>query len=86
MTTVRCQGFRVFSPSAFYPIHYEKWKMYFEMKDKTATMKKLEKAMIIHVWNKLSRSEPVDVNSDVPYAVIARRHCPRVFKNCGGTF
>ncbi|XP_076225440.1 lactosylceramide 4-alpha-galactosyltransferase-like isoform X2 [Nomia melanderi] len=86
MSTVRCQGFRVFSPSAFYPIHYEKWKMYFEMKDKNVTMKRLEKAMIIHVWNKLSGSEPVRVNSDVPYAVIARKHCPLVFKNCGDTF
>ncbi|XP_053970922.1 lactosylceramide 4-alpha-galactosyltransferase-like [Hylaeus volcanicus] len=86
MTTARCHGFKVFPPTAFYPIHYKNWKMYFETKDKNATMKMLERAMAIHVWNKLSKSEEVRVNSDVPYAVIARRHCPIVFNNCGTVF
>ncbi|XP_076285843.1 lactosylceramide 4-alpha-galactosyltransferase-like [Lasioglossum baleicum] len=86
MTTTRCQGFKVFSPSTFYPIHFRKWRKYFETKDKNATMKMLENSIAIHVWNKLSKSKPVHVNSNVPYAIIARQHCPRVFKNCGDTF
>ncbi|KZC04750.1 PREDICTED: lactosylceramide 4-alpha-galactosyltransferase-like [Dufourea novaeangliae] len=86
MTTTRCHGFKVFPPSAFYPVHYKKWEMYFETKDKNTTMKMLEKAMTIHVWNKLSRSRQIRVNSDVPYAVVAREHCPKVFNNCGETF
>ncbi|XP_076649313.1 lactosylceramide 4-alpha-galactosyltransferase-like [Halictus rubicundus] len=86
MTSVRCQGFKVFSPSAFYPIHYKKWRKYFETKDSNATMKILGKSMTIHVWNKLSKSKPIHVNSNVPYATIARKHCPLVFKNCGDTF
>ena len=86
MSTTRCQGFKVFPPSAFYPVHYKKWKMYFETRDKNTTMKMLEKAMVIHVWNKLSKSQEVRVNSDVPYAVIARKHCPKVFSNCGTVF
>ncbi|XP_076248960.1 lactosylceramide 4-alpha-galactosyltransferase-like [Calliopsis andreniformis] len=86
MTTTRCQGFKVFPPSAFYPVHYKKWKMYFETTDKNVTMKMVEKAMAIHVWNKLSKSKEVRVDSDVPYAVIARKHCPKVFNNCGKVF
>ncbi|KAF3426284.1 hypothetical protein E2986_07236 [Frieseomelitta varia] len=86
MTTSRCHGFKVFSPSAFYPIHYKKWKVYFKTKDRNKTMKIVEKAMAIHVWNKFSKSEKVNVNSDVPYVIIARNHCPRVFNNCGEVF
>ncbi|XP_006572148.1 lactosylceramide 4-alpha-galactosyltransferase isoform X2 [Apis mellifera] len=86
MSTSRCQGFKVFPPSAFYPIHYDNWKVYFQTKNKNATMKILEKAMAIHVWNKLSSAEKVDVNSDVPYVNIARKHCPKIFNNCGKVF
>ncbi|XP_017755212.1 PREDICTED: lactosylceramide 4-alpha-galactosyltransferase-like isoform X2 [Eufriesea mexicana] len=86
MTATRCHGFKVFPPSAFYPVHYYQWKVYFETKDKNATMKMLEKAMAIHVWNKLSKYEKVFVNSDVPYVVIARKHCPKIFNNCEEVF
>ncbi|XP_043248329.1 lactosylceramide 4-alpha-galactosyltransferase-like [Colletes gigas] len=86
MTTARCHGFKVFPPSTFYPIHYKKWRMYFETKDMNETMKMLEKAMVIHVWNNLSKYEEVRVNSDVPYAVIARKYCPKVFNNCRTIF
>lgn len=86
MTTDRCRGFTVFPPSVFYPIHYKKWKKYFDTRDSNATLKILSKAKAIHVWNKLSKAEQVRVNSHVPYAVIARKHCPYVFNNCGKIF
>ena len=86
MTPARCAGFKVFPPSTFYPIHYKNWKMYFETKNKNATMKMIEKAMAIHVWNKLSNAREVRVDSDVPYAIIARKHCPKIFNNCGKIF
>lgn len=86
MTTVRCRGFKVFSPSVFYPIHYKKWKMYFESQDRNTTMEIVKKARAIHVWNKLSRYEEVRVDSEVPYAIIARKYCPRIFNNCGKVF
>ncbi|KAG7189715.1 hypothetical protein KM043_017383 [Ampulex compressa] len=86
MTTARCHGFRVFPPTAFYPVHYKKWRKYFDIKDRNATMKSLENSMVIHLWNKLSQAEQVDVDSDVPYAAIARKYCPEVFSNCGKVF
>ncbi|XP_019700358.1 lactosylceramide 4-alpha-galactosyltransferase isoform X2 [Harpegnathos saltator] len=73
MTTARCHSFTVFPPSIFYPVHYKKWKNYFEVKNSNETMKILNKAKAIHVWNKLSKAEQVRVDSNVPYAVIARR-------------
>lgn len=86
MTVARCHGFRVFPSSAFYPIHFTSWKRYFDKVDLNTTMKALKKARAIHVWNKLSKSTKVRVDSDVPYAVIARKYCPKVFANCGDFF
>ncbi|XP_012254710.2 lactosylceramide 4-alpha-galactosyltransferase-like [Athalia rosae] len=86
MNTVRCHGFTVHPPSAFYPIPYKKWKRYFEKKNKNATMKLLEKSRAIHVWNKLSRNENVTVGSQVPYGLIAQKYCPKVYKHCGKIF
>lgn len=86
MTKIRCNGFTVYPPSAFYPIHYKKWKRYFENKNKDATMKMLEKSLVIHVWNKLSKNQNISVGSQVPYALIAEKHCPKVYSHCGKVF
>lgn len=86
MTTARCRGFTVYPPSVFYPIHYKQWRKYFEIRNSNTTLKTLSKAKAIHVWNKLSKDEKVRVDSNVPYAVIARKYCPRVFNNCGKIF
>ncbi|XP_074094401.1 lactosylceramide 4-alpha-galactosyltransferase isoform X2 [Cotesia typhae] len=86
MTSKRCHGFTVYPPSAFYPIHYKMWKEYFDSKNKTETLKVIDKAYAIHVWNKLSHSEEIKVGSDVPYAVIANQYCPKVYNNCGKIF
>ncbi|XP_014299405.2 lactosylceramide 4-alpha-galactosyltransferase [Microplitis demolitor] len=86
MTSKRCHGFTVYPPSAFYPIHYKMWKQYFESKNKTQVLKVIENAYAIHVWNKLSHSEIINVGSDVPYATIASQYCPQVYNNCGKVF
>ncbi|XP_046735357.1 lactosylceramide 4-alpha-galactosyltransferase-like [Diprion similis] len=86
MTTDRCHGFNVYPPSTFYPIYYEKWKRYFEETDRNATFKLLEDSLLIHVWNNLSKNEKIVVGSQAPYALIAQKHCPKVYNNCGKVF
>ncbi|XP_015597831.1 lactosylceramide 4-alpha-galactosyltransferase isoform X2 [Cephus cinctus] len=86
MTSRKCHGFKVFPPSAFYPIHYKKWRKYFETKDANATMKILQKAKAIHVWNKLSESRSIKVGSKVPYAIIAEKYCPKIYRSAGTEF
>ncbi|XP_058789629.1 lactosylceramide 4-alpha-galactosyltransferase-like [Phymastichus coffea] len=86
MTTERCSGFQVFPPSAFYPIFYKEWRRYFTMIDSNETMQMIEEARAIHVWNKLSASEVVRVGSEVPYALLAQKHCPRIYNSCGPYF
>lgn len=86
MTAERCDGFELLPPSSFYPIHYGNWRLYFESRHKNATMELVKKARAIHMWNKLSINETVRVESDVPYAIVAREYCPRIFDNCGKIF
>ncbi|XP_026669984.1 lactosylceramide 4-alpha-galactosyltransferase-like [Ceratina calcarata] len=86
LTTKRCHGFEIFSPSVFYPIRYENWTMYFKDEEKERTIELMKEARVIHLWNKLSKYKEVPVESDVPYAILARRHCPRVFYNSGTIF
>lgn len=85
MTKSRCRGFTVFPPSAFYPIPYPTWKQYFVMDNKNETMKKISEAKAIHVWNKFSSSESVKVGSEVPYDIVARKYCPKIYQNSGKT-
>ncbi|XP_034937294.1 lactosylceramide 4-alpha-galactosyltransferase-like isoform X2 [Chelonus insularis] len=86
MTKARCHGFNVYPPSTFYPIHYKKWKLYFDAKKRNETLRMIEKALIIHVWNKLSQFETIRIGSDVPYAIIANQYCPKIFNNCSKFF
>ncbi|XP_043475820.1 lactosylceramide 4-alpha-galactosyltransferase-like isoform X2 [Leptopilina heterotoma] len=86
MTKDKCQGFQVFQPSVFYPIFYPSWKKYFVTNDFNATMKTIENSKAIHVWNKFSKTEKLQVGSNVPYGKIAEKYCPKTYKNCGKTF
>ena len=76
-----CDGFRIFPANFFYPIHWRMWKDYFVktkfLSDKI--MKKISHSYAIHVWNKFSASTPVEINSLQPYAIVAKKNCPKVF-------
>ncbi|XP_051161558.1 lactosylceramide 4-alpha-galactosyltransferase-like isoform X2 [Leptopilina boulardi] len=86
MTKDQCQGFDVFPPSVFYPIFYPSWRKYFTTDNTNKTMNTIEKSKAIHVWNKLSKLEKVQVGSNVPYGKIAEKYCPKTYKNCGTIF
>ncbi|XP_067005166.2 lactosylceramide 4-alpha-galactosyltransferase isoform X1 [Anabrus simplex] len=86
MTPERCRGFTVHPPSAFYPIPWQKWRLYFDEKDADRTMSKLNESLAIHVWNKFSVAENITVGSRQPYAQIAKKFCPKVYSHCGKIF
>ncbi|XP_063977475.1 lactosylceramide 4-alpha-galactosyltransferase-like [Diachasmimorpha longicaudata] len=86
MTPHRCRGFTVYPPSAFYPIHYKKWKLYFDEKERNSTMNIIHRALAIHVWNKLSSSEVISSPSQVPYAIVASEYCPKIYNHSGKFF
>ncbi|KAL7297980.1 hypothetical protein TKK_0008992 [Trichogramma kaykai] len=79
-----CKGFQVFHPSVFYPIPYQEWERYFHDDLDGQILKLIGKSKIIHVWNKLSKREPVTDKS--PYSTVAKQFCPRVFEKCKSRF
>lgn len=81
-----CQGFTVYPPEMFYPVPWWNWTMYFEERHLTEVLSMSEKSYAIHVWNKHSTNTLIPVNSKIPYAVIAKEHCPKVFAACDKYF
>ena len=86
MSSLRCDGFNVFPPSTFYPINFDNWKRYFTTEKQNETMELIKESTTIHLWNYLSKRETIFVGSQVPYVLIAKKYCPKVYHNCGITF
>lgn len=86
MTSERCGGFRVYQPREFYAISWQDWYKYFNRKATKSTLDVTKDSLAIHVWNKLSTNEIVEVGSNVAYDVIAQKNCPRVYRACGKYF
>lgn len=86
MTRDRCHSFRVFSPKAFYAIHFKEFRYFFEERHLDNTIKLLNDSIVVHVWNKFSQTFKVKVGSRVAYGVLADQYCPKVYHNCGEYF
>jgi hypothetical protein len=73
--------------SSFHPVHYGKMKEFFTRRianetepNQTAMMSWLtEKVIGVHIWNKLSKTEPIYKNSTQDYTRLARNDCPLIF-------
>lgn len=81
-----CHGFHVLKQNLCYPIEYEKWEDLLTTKNVHSVMKKVEKSLVVHFWNKFSKNKRVDVKSEVPYAQLARKSCPKLIKTCDKNF
>ncbi|XP_063977537.1 lactosylceramide 4-alpha-galactosyltransferase-like [Diachasmimorpha longicaudata] len=86
MTKENCRGFTVYPPSAFYPLHYSEWSLYFKEQSINSTMARIKDSFAIHAWNKLSNKELIPAGRQVPYAIVAREFCPKIYQNSGEFF
>jgi lactosylceramide 4-alpha-galactosyltransferase len=86
MTSDKCGGFAVLKPSVFYEIPYPYWKQFFDESVSKGTLQKVEGSYGVHVWNKMSGGEKITVGSETAYGLLAERHCPGVYRNCGPEF
>ncbi|XP_014240936.1 lactosylceramide 4-alpha-galactosyltransferase-like [Cimex lectularius] len=88
MTVEQCNGFRIFPPSAFYPIPWRKWKDYFTKNESEIerVMTTLNDSIAIHVWNFHSKALNITVGSKQPYAILASRFCPEVYSSLNDIF
>jgi lactosylceramide 4-alpha-galactosyltransferase len=86
MTRKECLGFIVLPQNVFYTIPYHSWREFFDESSSTGTMKMVEGSYGVHVWNKMSSQENITVGSKQAYGLLAEKHCPYVYSNCGPTF
>nr|XP_040232957.2 lactosylceramide 4-alpha-galactosyltransferase-like [Anopheles coluzzii] len=86
MTQHCSEHFTVYPPSAFYAIAYWNYKQFFEEPYLKSALEALNQSIVVHLWNKLSKDNPVWVGSRVPYGVLAERYCPKVYRSCGHVF
>lgn len=86
MTREKCASFSVLQPSVFYEISYPSWRWLFEESLSNVTLNRVEGSYGVHVWNKLSSQAKITVGSKTAYGLLAQKHCPRVYRNCGPDF
>lgn len=86
MTRSRCHDFNVFPVDAFYAVHWEDWRYFFEERYTNKTLRMTKDSIAVHVWNKHSVNTKIKVGSNVAYGLLAAEYCPRVYKSCGEYF
>lgn len=82
MSAEKCNGFRVLPISSCYKINYNNYTMLFNEKLSQVVLESLQSSIITHIWNKLSESTKLLVDSTAAYVHLAKKHCPKVFATC----
>ena len=86
MLSERCSGFQVLPTKYCYEIKYHERTKFFEERYLEEVLKRIEDSIIVHVWNKLSYSIKLSVNSTAAYIHLAKKYCPKVIEACGEYF
>ncbi|XP_072931651.1 lactosylceramide 4-alpha-galactosyltransferase-like [Epargyreus clarus] len=79
MSSATCNGFEVYGPQFFYPVSYDRSKVYFKAGDLD-----LQNVYVYHLWNHITKKFKVQKGS--PYAKLAKRYCPTIFNLYGDDF
>lgn len=81
MTTMSdCEGFHVMKRKHCYAIPYTSWDVFMTEDYIDYAMASVEDSIVVHFWNNLSHDTPINKSSQAPYAQLARKHCPKVFR------
>ncbi|XP_072340519.1 lactosylceramide 4-alpha-galactosyltransferase-like isoform X2 [Scyliorhinus torazame] len=75
-----CKGVKVLPPEAFYPIHWQDWKKYFEVMSKSEAQKLLDSSYALHIWNKKSGGTRFQIGSKVMIDQLTSVYCPVSYK------
>ncbi|KAK9883260.1 hypothetical protein WA026_001446 [Henosepilachna vigintioctopunctata] len=81
-----CDDYNIYKIEKFYPLAWSSWEKYFNEKDTKLTLKQTKDSHIIHMFNKLSYSRKIPLNSISAYTTFAKKYCPKVFQQCDTNF
>lgn len=81
-------GFKIFSPSVFFPLNW--WTPAYDTKPQTIknVMKNIKNETVaMHLWSSQTSKEIIS-KSDKPraYTILAQKHCPKVYGSSGPYF
>ncbi|XP_075227809.1 lactosylceramide 4-alpha-galactosyltransferase-like [Lycorma delicatula] len=82
----RCNGFHLYPPSVFYPVHFSDWESFLDEGESQRIMKQIENSTIVHMWNRLSHDGYVSHGSNQAFSILADKYCPRVYQEVGPNF
>ena len=80
-----CPGVKIMPKRYLYPYKFADWKELFQNDIKYGE-EKTSKSYAVHLYNKLSKNEPVIVGSKQIYSRIARVHCPLTYAHAIDSF
>lgn len=86
MTPEKCNGLKVFPPTEFYAVNFDKWPLFLDVNTADIVLKATENSSVIHLWNHHWRNRVVTkskTNRKTAYEVIAEKNCPKVFEASG---
>ncbi|XP_019399910.1 PREDICTED: lactosylceramide 4-alpha-galactosyltransferase [Crocodylus porosus] len=74
-----CKGVSILPQEAFYPIHWQDWKKYFEEVSSSAFQKLFQNSYAAHIWNKKSQGTRFEVTSKALLAQLHSCYCPSTY-------
>lgn len=77
-----CQGFHVFKKTSCYEISWTERMKFLEEQYAVEVIKRLKNSIVVHFWNRLSKTVRLNVNSSAAYIWLAQHYCPKVLDAC----
>lgn len=79
MTREQCDGFQLYPKSTFYAVSWKDWKWFFNPQMTNHTLEVTSDAVVIHVWNDVSKKTRVRIGAHTAYEEAAKINCPRIY-------
>lgn len=79
-----CQGLKVLPRRFMYPYKFGEWHHFFDQDPSPLDV--AFKSAALHMYNKLSKNQPVIVGSNQIYSQVARDHCPLTYARAVDSF
>lgn len=86
MNRSRCDSISVYPSSVFYPIGFKAKHYLFEKSEINNALDIVKNSVGIHLWNRLTSQIKLKVKDETAYNILAKEHCPRVYRSCGEDF
>ncbi|XP_049269259.1 lactosylceramide 4-alpha-galactosyltransferase-like [Rhipicephalus sanguineus] len=71
---------RIFKESLFFAVPWHKWEYFFNSKMAPEVLRMVNRSYGVHFWNNFSKNRRIVHGSRSAMDVLARRHCPEVYR------